>query len=109
MYNNSVCQTPNLDSLASRSVIMRHAFTAVSSCSPSRSAILTGLPIHRSGQFGLAQSENNFHTYDVVKSLPGILKTAGINTGNCNICIVHLNQEKGRANKRDILNFAGTF
>ena len=42
VYNNSVCRTPNLDALAERSVIFDHAFTSVSSCSPSRSAILTG-------------------------------------------------------------------
>ena len=41
-YNNSVCRTPNLNALAERSVIFDHAFTSVSSCSPSRSAILTG-------------------------------------------------------------------
>ena len=42
VYNNSVCRTPNLNALAERSVIFDHAFTSVSSCSPSRSAILTG-------------------------------------------------------------------
>ena len=42
VYNNMVCKTPNLNALAKRSVIFRNAFTSVSSCSPSRSAILTG-------------------------------------------------------------------
>lgn len=42
VYNNTVCKTPNLNKLAKRSVIFRNAFTSVSSCSPSRSAILTG-------------------------------------------------------------------
>lgn len=42
VYNNSVCQTPNLNKLSKRSVIFKNAFTSVSSCSPSRSAILTG-------------------------------------------------------------------
>ena len=42
VYNNMVCRTPNLNALAKRSVIFRKAFTSVSSCSPSRSAILTG-------------------------------------------------------------------
>jgi arylsulfatase A-like enzyme len=42
VYNNSVCRTPNLNALAERGVIFDHAFTSVSSCSPSRSAILTG-------------------------------------------------------------------
>lgn len=42
VYNNMVCKTPNINALAKRSVIFRNAFTSVSSCSPSRSAILTG-------------------------------------------------------------------
>lgn len=42
VYNNSVCKTPNLNEFARRSVVFRNAFTSVSSCSPSRSAILTG-------------------------------------------------------------------
>lgn len=42
VYNNMVCKTPNLNALAKRSVIFKNAFTSVSSCSPSRSAILTG-------------------------------------------------------------------
>ena len=42
VYNNSVCKTPNLNALGKRSLIFRNAFTSVSSCSPSRSAILTG-------------------------------------------------------------------
>ena len=41
-YNNTVCKTPNLNQLAQRSLIFKNAFTSVSSCSPSRSAILTG-------------------------------------------------------------------
>ena len=42
VYNNTVCKTPNINSLAKRSVTFSNAFTFVSSCSPSRSAILTG-------------------------------------------------------------------
>ncbi|XP_072044598.1 N-sulphoglucosamine sulphohydrolase-like [Amphiura filiformis] len=81
VYNNTVCKTPNLDALASRSLIIRNAYVAVSSCSPSRAAILTGLPPHQSGQFGLEGSENNFKSYDIVQSLPAILRTGGIKTG----------------------------
>lgn len=44
VYNNSMVQTPHLRSLAQRSVVFSNAFTSVSSCSPSRSTILTGLP-----------------------------------------------------------------
>uniref|UniRef100_A0A8C6V5Q9 Sulfatase N-terminal domain-containing protein n=1 Tax=Naja naja TaxID=35670 RepID=A0A8C6V5Q9_NAJNA len=44
VYNNTVIKTPNLDALAQRSLIFRNAFTSVSSCSPSRASLLTGLP-----------------------------------------------------------------
>lgn len=43
-YNNTAINTPNLDALARRSLIFRNAFTSVSSCSPSRASLLTGLP-----------------------------------------------------------------
>lgn len=43
-YNNSAIATPHLDALARHSLIFRNAFTSVSSCSPSRASLLTGLP-----------------------------------------------------------------
>ena len=39
---NDVIRTPNIDKLARKSTIFSNAFTSVSSCSPSRSTILTG-------------------------------------------------------------------
>ena len=44
IYGNTRIKTPNLDALAQRSLVFKHGYTSVSSCSPSRSAILTGLP-----------------------------------------------------------------
>ena len=46
VYNNTVCRTPNLNAFAKRSVTFKNGFTSVSSCSPSRSAILTGKKIY---------------------------------------------------------------
>ena len=42
IYGNKKINTENIDQLAKKSVLFKHAFTSVSSCSPSRSAILTG-------------------------------------------------------------------
>ncbi|GFO08673.1 N-sulphoglucosamine sulphohydrolase [Plakobranchus ocellatus] len=42
-YNNSVCDTPNLDKLAARGLVINRGYTSVSSCSPSRS-VLAMLP-----------------------------------------------------------------
>ncbi|PNI14209.1 SGSH isoform 6 [Pan troglodytes] len=49
-YNNSAVATPHLDALARRSLLFRNAFTSVSSCSPSRASLLTGLPQASSGR-----------------------------------------------------------
>ena len=57
--------------------LFSHAFACVSSCSPSRSVLYTGLHTHSSGQYGLAHGPHNFHTRPGVKSLPGYLRPAG--------------------------------
>ena len=64
---NPIIQTPHLDALASQSVIFNNAFTSVSSCSPSRSALLTGLPIHQNGMNGLHHDVHHFNSYDEVE------------------------------------------
>lgn len=79
-YGNKVLQTPNLDRLAAAGTRFSHAFAAVSSCSPSRSAILTGLYNHTNGQYGLAHLPYDFKTHDWVESLPALLRRAGYRT-----------------------------
>lgn len=81
VYNNTVVQTPHLTSLAKRGVIFRNAFSSVSSCSPSRSTILTGLPQHQNGMYGLHQGVHHFNSFNEVRSLPLLLKQANIRTG----------------------------
>ena len=43
MYGDSTAKTPNLDKLASESLIFTEAYTTVGVCSPSRSSIITGM------------------------------------------------------------------
>ncbi|XP_054635610.1 N-sulphoglucosamine sulphohydrolase isoform X1 [Dunckerocampus dactyliophorus] len=81
VYNNSVVHTPHLHSLAERSLVFNNAFTSVSSCSPSRSTILTGLPQHQNGMYGLHQGVHHFNSFDGVQSLPLLLSQANIHTG----------------------------
>ncbi|KAL4240735.1 hypothetical protein ACF0H5_001523 [Mactra antiquata] len=81
VYNNTVCKTPNINNLAEKSVIFKNAFTSVSSCSPSRSVILSGLPQHQNGMYGLHQGYHHFMSFDEVRSLPKILKKHDIRTG----------------------------
>ncbi|KAI1297431.1 N-sulfoglucosamine sulfohydrolase [Halotydeus destructor] len=74
--SSSICQTPNLDALASRSTNFRNAFTPVSSCSPSRASLLSGLPPHQNGAYGLHHDVHHFSSFDQVLSLAHILKTS---------------------------------
>ncbi|XP_032726326.1 N-sulphoglucosamine sulphohydrolase [Lontra canadensis] len=80
-YNNSAISTPHLDALARRSLTFRNAFTSVSSCSPSRASLLTGLPQHQNGMYGLHQDAHHFNSFDEVQSLPQLLGRAGVRTG----------------------------
>jgi len=50
-FGNKVIKTPNLDHLIANSEVFENAYTTVSSCSPSRSTILTGLPNHQNGLY----------------------------------------------------------
>src|SRR5690348_11922999 len=52
-YGDKVARTPNLDALAAGGTRFDWAFCTTSSCSPSRSVILTGLQNHTNGQYGL--------------------------------------------------------
>ena len=80
-YGNTVIQTPNQDRLAQQGVKFTHAFAAVSSCSSSRSVMLTGLFNHTNGQYGLAHNYHNFHALPKIESLPALLKKSGYRTG----------------------------
>lgn len=81
VYNNTVAHTPHLRALSKRSLVFKNAFTTVSSCSPSRSSILTGLPQHQNGMHGLHHGVHHFNSFDGVKSLPLLLHQANIHTG----------------------------
>ena len=80
-YGDKAAKTPHLDALAKRGVRFTNAFAAVSSCSPSRATLYTGLHTHTSGQYGLAHAGHNFHTRPGLKSLPAYLRPAGYRTG----------------------------
>lgn len=79
-YGNSVIKTPNIDALAADGTRFTNAFCTTSSCSPSRSVILTGLFNHANGMYGLEQGYHHFRSFDKVKSLPVMLGDAGYRT-----------------------------
>ncbi|CAK1546881.1 unnamed protein product [Leptosia nina] len=80
-YGNKICQTPNIDALARRGVIFNNVFTSVSSCSPSRAALLTGQPSHQNGMYGLHHGIHHFNSFNNVTSLPNLLRSHGVYTG----------------------------
>lgn len=77
VYGNSKCQTPHLNELAKQATIFKNAYTSVSSCSPSRSVILSGIPQHENGMYGLYHTYHHFHSFDQVQSLPLLLNKTG--------------------------------
>ena len=77
VYGNNKIKTPHLDDLAKRSLTFTNAFTSVSSCSPSRSAVLTGLPQHQNGMYGLHNTYYHYNSFDAVRSLPRLLNSSG--------------------------------
>jgi N-sulfoglucosamine sulfohydrolase len=80
VYGNRVLRTPNLDQLAARGTLFTSAFATVSSCSPSRSVIYTGLYSHTNGMYGLAHDVHNQHLLPSIRTLPQLLKAAGYRT-----------------------------
>ena len=80
-YGNTKIKMPNLDALAGRGTRFSHAFAAVSSCSPSRAVLFTGMHTHTNGQYGLAHAVHNQVSFPAIKSLPRVLNDAGYRTG----------------------------
>jgi N-sulfoglucosamine sulfohydrolase len=69
---NEVVKTPNVDLLAAEGMSMTHMFTPSTMCSPSRSAMYTGLFSHRNGCH-----MNHGMVKEGIPSLPHYLKPLG--------------------------------
>jgi N-sulfoglucosamine sulfohydrolase len=80
-YGNKAIRTPNLDKLAQRGVRFTRAYATVSSCSPSRASIFTGLYTHQNGQYGLQHPPHSQQTHPWVQGLPNLLRAGGYWTG----------------------------
>jgi uncharacterized sulfatase len=71
-HGNEAVLTPNVDLLASEGISMTHMFTPSTMCSPSRSALYTGLFPHRNGCH-----MNHGRVKEGIKSLPHYLEPLG--------------------------------
>lgn len=80
-YGNPVVQTPHIDRLAERGTVFDNAFCTSPSCAASRANLLTGHYSHQHGQYGHCQDIHGFRTHTWMRTVPAVLKDAGIHTG----------------------------
>lgn len=78
-YGDPVIQTPHLDALAGDGMLFQNAYVTATSCSPSRSSILTGRYPHQNGQIGLSQL--GFKMNKPYGGFPSLAKDCGYYTG----------------------------
>lgn len=75
---NQVVKTPNIDAVARRGVLFRNAFVNAPSCTPCRSALLSGRYFFRTGRGAILQGAE----WDSrIPSFPLLLKDAGYHIG----------------------------
>lgn len=80
-YGERRINTPHLDKFAAEGVQFKTAYVAQASCSPSRSAMFTGLMPHANGQYGLANGGFKLHEELRGATIPNLLKRSGYRTG----------------------------
>ena len=76
-YGHAVA-TPNIQKLAEEGVLFRKAFCAAPTCSPSRSALLTGQAPHNAGMVGLVN--RGYDLSDHSQHIVTTLRHAGYHT-----------------------------
>ena len=78
IYGDSVVHTPTFDKLAEQGVVFEHAYVSSPSCTPSRSAILSGQHFWR-----LREAANLWSTLDTsIAVYPLLLEQAGYHIGS---------------------------
>lgn len=92
-YGDTIARTPNIDKLAQEGIMFTRVWVTHSSCSSSRSSILTGLYPHQNGQIGLGHGGRPFHMYEDFPTFPHLLKENGYYTGA--IGKIHVNGADG--------------
>jgi len=78
-YGNKNAKTPNIDQLANEGIRFSNAFSTGTVCSPSRTAIITGVKTYETGT-GNHRSSVRLPAY--IKGFPFFLKQAGYYTSN---------------------------
>jgi arylsulfatase A-like enzyme len=91
---------PHVERLADDAVTFRNAFSAAPTCSPSRSALLTGISPHANGMTGLAH--RGFRINDYSRHLANVLSRADMETVLCGV--QHVAPRKGEIGYDRILD-----
>ncbi|MEQ8582601.1 MAG: sulfatase-like hydrolase/transferase [Marinoscillum sp.] len=78
-YGNEVVNTPHIDSLASIGVRFRNAYSTGTVCSPSRSAIITGVKTYKTGT---GDHRSSAPLPDQIRGFPAWLRESGYYTSN---------------------------
>ncbi|MEM6468944.1 MAG: sulfatase [Planctomycetota bacterium] len=73
---------PNIRQFAARSVVFRHAYTASPYCSPSRTALLSGVSPWKSGVYDNGVNTNASESLNQATSLPLLFKAGGYFTAS---------------------------
>lgn len=80
-YGNKVVSTPNIDKLASEGILFKNAFSTGTVCSPSRTAIVTGVKTYETGS---GNHRSKYSIPDFIKGFPYYLQELGYYTSNNN-------------------------
>ena len=68
---NDVINTPALDAIGRSGVVFNNAFVSAPSCTPSRAAVVTGMPFYRCGTNAFLRCREYGKAADPYKALPG--------------------------------------
>ncbi|PHR90019.1 MAG: sulfatase [Blastopirellula sp.] len=68
---NDVINTPALDAIGRSGVVFNNAFVSAPTCTPSRAAVVTGMPFYRCGTNAFLRCREYGKSRDPYKSLPG--------------------------------------
>lgn len=79
-YGTPSLISPRIDRLAREGTRFTQAYANVSSCSPSRAVINTGLYTHQNGMYGLQHDVHHQSLLPGIETLPSLLRAAGYAT-----------------------------
>ena len=91
-YGNKDARTPNIDRLAKEGVRFTSAFSTGTVCSPSRTAIITGIKTYCTGT---GHHRSAFPVPEYIKGFPYYMQQAGYYTTNANKTDYNVADEKG--------------